>query len=96
MNQHVFLVNNERCGYCRKFAPVIEKNLKAMNDTARARCVVAHQNTPEGKEWFDRLSYHGGIPCVVALNDQGDVIAQEPGYKPTEKLGPMLARLMMQ
>lgn len=95
MNQIVFLVNNERCGFCKKFAPVIDANLKAMNDAARERCVVAHQNTPEGKAWFDRLNYRGGIPCVAALRDDGTVIEMVPGYKPTEKLGPLLAQLMM-
>ncbi|MGA0021080.1 TlpA family protein disulfide reductase [Vulcanococcus sp.] len=95
MNQIVFLVNNQRCGYCRKFAPVIEANLQAMNDKARSLCVVAHENEPEGKEWFKRLGYKGGIPCVAAIKPDGTVLEMIPGYKPTEKLGPLLARLMM-
>lgn len=95
MNRIVFLMANHRCGYCRKFEPVINANLQAMNDAARARCVVAQENTPEGMEWFKRLGYRGGVPCVAALRDDNTVIELVPGYKPTEKLGPLLAQLMM-
>lgn len=95
MNRIVFLVANQRCGYCRKFMPVIEANLRAMNDTARGLCTIAHEDQPEGKAWFNKLAYRGGVPCVVALNEKNQVLRIEPGYKPTEKLGPLLAELMM-
>lgn len=94
-NRIYFLVNMERCGYCRKFSPVMETNLAAMNDRARARCVIADYNTPEGRAVFEQLGYRGGVPCTAAVKESGEVLAMEAGYRDNKKLGPLLARLMM-
>lgn len=94
-NQIYFLMNTVTCGYCRKFAPVLESNLNAMRSCARSACTVAHANTPEGQAVFEKLRYKGGIPCVVAVRPDGEVIATERGYKDTKSLGPLLAQLMM-
>lgn len=94
-NRVYFLVNMERCGYCRKFAPVMETNLAAMNSRARELCTIADINTPEGRAVFDRLGYRGGVPCTAAVRPSGEVVAMEAGYRDNKKLGPLLARLMM-
>lgn len=94
MNQIVILVNNKTCGYCRKFAPVIERVVKSMSPQAQLNVTVADRNDPDGAGWFSKLSYRGGIPCVVALKD-GEPFEQVPGYKPDDKLAPLLAKLMM-
>lgn len=94
-NQIFFLMNTKTCGYCRKFAPVLESNLSAMRGCAKSACTVAHQDTPEGKAVFEQLGYRGGIPCVVAVRPNGEMLAMEAGYKDTKTLGPLLAKLMM-
>ena len=94
MNQIVFLVDNQRCGYCRKFAPVIESNLRSMNDQARQQFIVDDKSQPDGGDWFKKLEYRGGIPCVALIKD-GQVAVLEPGYKDTARLAPMLAKMYM-
>jgi hypothetical protein len=42
-------VNYKTCGWCRKFQPVLESNVAAMNDRARAAVRVIDLSTPEGK-----------------------------------------------
>jgi thiol-disulfide isomerase/thioredoxin len=73
-------VNYKTCGWCRKFKPVLESNVAAMNDRARAAVQVVDLSTPEGKETQTRLRFSGGIPALVALKD-GQEVYRRAGYQ---------------
>ena len=43
------VVNYKTCGWCKKFRPVLESNVKAMNATSQKKVVVVELDTPEGQ-----------------------------------------------
>ncbi len=90
-NDIYFLVNMQRCGWCRKFKPVMDANIKAMNEDAQAQIHVADSSTPEGAAIHKKLGWTGGVPCTAAVNDNKIVQAQ-PGYMDNKKLAPLLVR----
>lgn len=77
------VVNYKTCGWCKKFRPVLEQNLKAMNERAQSRFKVLELDTAEGKEAAQNLGFSGGIPCVIATKGDTEVY-RKAGYQETK------------
>lgn len=88
-NEIYFLVNMKRCGWCRKFKPVMDSNIKAMNETAQSQIHIADSSTPEGAAIHKQLGWNGGVPCTAAVHD-GKILQAQPGYMDNQKLAPLL------
>lgn len=74
------IVNYKTCGWCRKFQPVLETNLKAMNTRAQERVKMVQLDTKEGQELANELGFSGGIPCLIAKKGDQEVY-RKPGYQ---------------
>lgn len=81
----------QRCGWCRKFKPVLEANIKAMNEDAQAQVFVADSSTPEGAAIHKQLGWKGGVPCTAAVRDN-KIVQAHPGYMDNKKLAPLLVQ----
>lgn len=88
-NDIYFLVNMQRCGWCRKFKPVMEANIKAMSEEAQGQVHIADSSTPEGAAIHQQLGWKGGVPCVASVRD-GKVIQTQPGFMDNKVLAPLL------
>lgn len=86
------VVNYKTCGWCKKFRPVLESNVKAMNPKAQAMVEVVALDTPEGKAKAQELKFSGGIPCLIAQKD-GIEVLKDPGYKDSTKFAQVLFSL---
>ncbi len=86
------VVNYKTCGYCRKFKPVLEGVIKSMNVPAQKRVEIVDLETTRGQELKKKLKFSGGIPCLVAIKDDEQILF-EPGYKDTKTLAKLLLDL---
>ena len=86
------VVNYKTCGWCKKFKPVLDANLRAMNPKAQAMVEVVQIDTPEGKQIQKALGYQGGIPCLIARKGDTEVYKQ-PGYQDGPKFANTLFTL---
>ena len=77
------VVNYKTCGWCKKFRPVLEQNLRAMNAKAQRQVQVLELDTEEGQAGAKGLNFSGGIPCLIATKGDTEVYRkagyQEPG-----------------
>lgn len=86
------VVNYQTCGWCKKFRPVLESNVKAMNPKAQRHVEVVMLDTPEGKRKAQELQFQGGIPCLIAK--KGDtVVYNQPGFQDGPKFANTLFTL---
>lgn len=74
------VVNYATCGWCKKFRPVLEQNIRAMNPKAQERVKVLELDTAEGKAKAQELQFSGGIPCLIATKN-GSEVYKKPGYQ---------------
>lgn len=74
------IVNYNTCGWCKKFRPVLEQNVKAMNPKFQAMVEVVDLTTAEGQAKKDELQFSGGIPCLIAKKDDLEVY-RKPGFQ---------------
>ena len=86
------VVNYKTCGWCKKFRPVLESNVKAMNATSQKKVVVVELDTPEGQSLSKKLKFSGGIPCLIATKGETEVYKQ-PGYQDAPKFANTLVTL---
>ena len=86
------LVNYQTCGWCRKFRPALETNMRAMNPTAQKMVEVVDLDTPQGKATQKRIGFNGGIPCLIATKNDQEVY-RKAGYQDPETLARTLANL---
>lgn len=74
------VVNYATCGWCKKFKPVLESNLRAMNPRAQNMVEIIELNTPEGKAKANSMGFSGGIPCLIGKKN-GTEVYNKPGYQ---------------
>ena len=74
------VVNFRTCGWCKKFKPVLETNVKAMNVKAQQAFTLVDLDTPEGKAKAQELQFSGGIPCLIATKGETEVY-RKAGYQ---------------
>jgi len=86
------IVNYQTCGWCKKFRPVLESNVKAMNVKAQKHVEVVDLTTAEGKQKAQDLGFSGGIPCLQAFVGDHRVYNQ-PGFQDGEKFASTLFTL---
>lgn len=86
------LVNYRTCGWCKKFKPVLESNLRAMNPKAQAKVEVVNLDSPEGKATAQKLGFSGGIPCLIGTKN-GTEIYNAPGFQDGAKFANTLFTL---
>lgn len=86
------VVNYKTCGWCKKFRPVLESNIKAMNEKAQARVAVVELDTPKGQALAKKLNFSGGIPCLIGTKGSMEVYRQ-PGFQDAPKFANTLFTL---
>lgn len=86
------VVNYRTCGWCKKFRPVLEANIKAMNPAAQRLVRVVDLDTPEGKAKAQELNFSGGIPCLIATKG-GTEVYKAPGFQDGAKFAQTLFTL---
>jgi len=86
------VVNYQTCGWCKKFRPVLESKVKAMNPRAQASVEVVNLDTPEGKAKAKELDFSGGIPTLIAKKGETEVYRQ-PGFQDATKFAQTLFTL---
>lgn len=86
------IVNYKTCGWCKKFRPVLESNVKAMNPASQKKVVVVDLQTPEGQGLSKKLNFSGGIPCLIATKGETEVYKQ-PGFQDGPKFASTLFTL---
>lgn len=74
------VVNFRTCGWCKKFRPVLESNIKAMNPRSQQMVQLVDLDTPEGKAKAQELGFSGGIPCLIGKKGAAEVY-NKPGYQ---------------
>ena len=90
----IFVLNtgSDWCGWCvklkkdvltqREFKRFAQKNLILVYlDSPHKRVMPADQKR-HNQEVRTRLGFGGGVPAVVILDENGRVIAKQPGYRP--------------
>lgn len=87
------VVNYKTCGWCKKFRPVLESNIKAMNERAQKKVQVVNLETPEGMALAKELNFSGGIPCLIGSKGETEVYRQ-PGYQDSAKFANTLFTLL--
>lgn len=85
------ILDTKRCGWCKKFEPVIKANVRAMNERAQKKFTVVDLQTEEGRALAAQLQHSGGIPNVIATAG-GQQVYQEAGFKD----GPKFANVLFQ
>lgn len=85
------MLDTQRCGWCKKFEPVVKANVRAMNSRHQKKFHIVDLTTAEGKAQAQELGHSGGIPNVIATSN-GQQVYQEAGYKD----GPKFANLLFQ
>lgn len=86
------IVNYKTCGWCKKFKPVIETNIKAMNPKAQSKVKVVDLTTAEGQRLAQEIGHSGGIPNLIARVGDAEVYRQ-PGYQDGTKFAQTLFNL---
>lgn len=67
------VVNYKTCGWCKKFRPVLEQNIRAMNEKAQGMVQVLQLDTAEGQAKAKEIGFSGGIPCLIATKGESEV-----------------------
>lgn len=86
------VVNYKTCGWCKKFKPVLERNIRAMNPRSQQKVQVLELDTEEGKAKAREIGFSGGIPCLIARVGDQEVYRQ-PGFQDEEKFSGTLFTL---
>ena len=86
------IVNYQTCGWCKKFRPVLESNVKAMNPRSQGMVEVVKLDTPEGKRKAQELGFSGGIPTLLATKN-GTEVYRQPGFQDAPKFASTLFTL---
>lgn len=86
------VVNYRTCGWCKKFKPVLESNVRAMNPASQKAFELVDLDTPEGKAKAAEIGHSGGIPCLIARKGDTEVYRQ-PGYQDGPKFATTLFSL---
>ena len=91
LNVYVFL-DTKRCGWCRKFEPVVKSNVRAMAPRHQSKFQIVDLTTDAGRAQAQQLGHSGGIPNVIATSGDQQVY-QEAGYKDGNKFANVLFNL---
>ena len=86
------VVNYKTCGWCKKFKPVLEKNIRAMNPRAQGMVEVLELDTEAGMKKAREIGFSGGIPCLIARVGDQEVYRQ-PGFQDEAKFSGTLFTL---
>lgn len=85
------ILDTKRCGWCKKFEPVVKANVRAMAPRHQKKFQIVDLQTDEGKALAQELKHSGGIPNVIATAG-GQQVYQEAGFKD----GPKFANVLFQ
>ena len=86
------VVNYRTCGWCKKFRPVLEANIKAMNPKSQRHVKIVDLDSPEGKAKAQELQFSGGIPCLIGTKG-GTEVYKSPGFQDGPKFANTLFTL---
>ena len=73
------ILDTKRCGWCKKFEPVVKANVRAMAPRHQKKFQIVDLQTDEGKALANELKHSGGIPNVIATAG-GQTVYQEAGF----------------